>query len=121
MFTFTPKVICPESNGSNSLMIFKIVVFPVPLSPIKATRSPRLISKEISEKSRLLSKDLDRASTVRTSFPLVILGSKRIFISACSSVGFSRRSILFNNFSRLSARLMDFSRLKDFNFVITAS
>ena len=37
------------------------------------------------------------------------------------AVGFSKTSILFNIFSRLSARLIDFSRLKLFSFSITAS
>ncbi len=38
-----------------------------------------------------------------------------------SSTGFSMRSILSNIFSRLSARLIDFSRLKDFSLAITSS
>ena len=42
-------------------------------------------------------------------------------MASLTSVGFSRTSILSNIFSRLSALLMDFSRLKDFNFSMTAS
>ena len=38
-----------QSASIISLIIFKMVVFPVPLSPIRATRSPRFISKERSE------------------------------------------------------------------------
>ena len=40
---------------------------------------------------------------------------------ADDGVGFSMRSILSSSFSRLSARLIDFSRLKDFSFAITSS
>ena len=65
--------------------------------------------------------DFARFDTVRTSFPLTTFGSNTILISVLSSTGFSIRSILSNIFSRLSARLMDFSRLNDFNFVITSS
>ena len=101
--------------------IFKIVVFPVPLFPMIATRSPRLISKFRSWKSVCPGKALERCSTVSTSFPLVMRGYRRIRISERTSVGFSSTSILSSIFSRLSARLMDFSRLKDFSFAMTSS
>ena len=40
----------------------------------------------------------------------------KMHIRALTSDGFSRTSILSSIFSRLSARLIDFSRLNDFNF-----
>ena len=121
MWTLEPRMISPSSGSTRPLMIFKIVVFPVPLSPIIATRSPRFTSKLRSVNSVWEPKDFARPFTVSTSFPLKIFGSRRISMASLTSVGFSRTSILSNIFSRLSALLMDFSRLKDFNFSMTAS
>ena len=111
----------PLSGGIMPLISFNIVVLPVPLLPIKATRSPRLISKLILLKRVLPSNDLVRSVTVRTSLPLITDGSSLMFILALSSTGLSTTSILSSIFSRLSARLMDFSRLNCFNLAITSS
>ena len=102
-------------------MIFSRVVLPVPLLPMIATRSPRLISKSTWEKRGWASKDLLNSLTVSTSLPLITSGSSRISMESSMSTGFSTRSILSSIFSRLSARRMDFSRLKDFSLVMTAS
>ncbi len=48
-----PDVISPESGASRSFKIFKMVVFPVPLFPMMATRSPRLMSKSTSLEQEL--------------------------------------------------------------------
>ena len=104
-----------------SFKIFKIVVVPVPLLPMMAMRSPRFTSKSTFSKSVKEPKDFESPRTVSTSFPLMTLGSKRMVMASFTSVGFSSTSILESIFSRLSARLMDFSRLKDFNFAITSS
>ena len=78
--TLEPRVNLPLSASISPLMIFNMVVLPVPLLPIRATRSPRLISKEMSLKSVCPGKDLERLSTVRTSFPLTNLGSREMRI-----------------------------------------
>ena len=121
MCTLVPRRIVPLSGASSPFMIFRMVVLPVPLSPITATCSPLFSVKPISSNRRRESKDLDRFSTERTSFPLTYFGSREICISVRASVGFSKRSILSSIFSRLSARLIDFSRLKDFNLAMTSS
>ena len=59
-------------------------------------------------------------STVRTSDPLIQDGSREKCISRTLSTGFSTGVIRSNIFSRLSARLMDFSRLKERSFSMTA-
>ena len=118
--TLEPSLISPESAGRISLIIFKIVVFPVPLLPIRATRSPRLMSKLMSVKSVLSSNALLKCETLKTSLPLITDGFSSIFILSFISAGLSTTSSLSSIFSRLSARLMDFSRLNCFNFVITS-
>ena len=62
-----------------------MVVLPVPLLPMRATRSPRLMSKEILENKVCPGKALDKSSTVSTSFPLMYLGSKEILEEALNS------------------------------------
>ena len=94
---------------------------PVPLLPMMATRSPRLISKFTSVNKVWLSKDLLRPVTVSTSLPLSTSGSSRMSMESSISMGFSSRSIFSSIFSRLSALRMDFSRLKDLSLAITAS
>ena len=61
------------------------------------------------------------ALSVLLTMAVVMLGVKRTDISAFTSKGFSSRSILFSIFSRLSARLMDFSRLKERSLAMTSS
>ncbi len=70
-----PSRIVPASGSTSSLISFKIVVFPVPLSPMIATCSPRFNAKERSENNVLRSKVFARCSTVKTSFPLSMRGS----------------------------------------------
>ena len=103
------------------MMIFRIVVLPVPLSPMMATCSPFFSSKFRCSNRVREPKDLDRSSTRSTSLPLVNLGSNFRCISARTSVGLSSTSILSSIFTRLSARRMDFSRLKERSFSITSS
>ena len=101
-------------------MIFNKVVLPVPFGPIRATRSSRKISALRPSNRGLLPNDFETSFNVRTSFPLTTSGSMLRRMSALYSVGFSKTSILFKAFSRLSARLIDFSRLNCFNFLITS-
>ena len=111
----------PLTASTTPLMIFKIVVFPVPLSPMTATCSPLFKKKERSEKSCWPSKDFSFSSTLSTSFPLSMRGFNWMCMSSRTSVGFSSTSIFWSIFSRLSARRMDFSRLKERSFSMTAS
>ena len=114
-----PRRQVPESASIIPFIIFRMVVLPVPLAPIRATRSPRLISKLMSSNKWLLPKLFDRWETVRTSLPLTTEGSKSIRMPEDSAKGLSITSILDRSFSRLSARFMDFSRLNCFNLSIT--
>ena len=93
----------------------------MPLLPMRATRSPRLMSMSTFSKRSWGPKAFFRPRTVSTSLPLRMFGSRRMCISSLISAGFSSRSIFSSIFSRLSARLMDFSRLKDFNLAMTSS
>ena len=87
-------------RSTRPLRIFSMVVLPVPLFPMRATRSPRLMSKEILENRVCPGKALDKPSTVSTSFPLMYLGSRgnphlildlqRAFRSAASYPAFFR-------------------------------
>ena len=120
METPAPRLIVPPLLLIFLQMIFNSVVLPVPFGPIRATRSSRKISALNPWNNDLFPKDLDTSFKVRTSFPLMISGSTLRRISALYSVGFSNTSILFKAFSRLSARLIDFSRLNCFNFLITS-
>ena len=54
--------------------------------------------------------------TERTSLPLTREGSSFRWMSVLISIGLSTSVILSNIFSRLSARLMDFSRLNERSF-----
>ena len=54
--------------------IFSNVVLPVPLSPMMATRSPRLISISAFSNSFMLPKDFESPFMVSTSLPLVTAG-----------------------------------------------
>ena len=100
---------------------FKIVVFPVPLSPMIATCSPRFNAKERSENSVLRSKVLPDARRLKRRFRFRCGGSAVSAYRNAPQLVLSSTSILASIFSRLSARLIDFSRLKDFNFVMTSS
>ena len=52
---------------------------------------------------------------------MITLGVSVKCICGSSPAGFSSTSIFSSIFSRLSARLMDFSRLKDLSLAITSS
>ena len=121
METLEPYRILPESARSWRLMIFKRVVFPVPFAPRRPTTSPRLICTFKLRNKALSPKDLESPSIVSTSLPLRTSGSKVIRILLFKTTGLSTSSSLLSIFSRLSARLMDFSRLKERSFVITSS
>ena len=68
-----------------------------------------------------LSKRFPRDSILKTSFPLTSEGSSVKCISLAASAGLSTGVILESIFSLLSARLIDFSRLKERSFSMTAS
>ena len=81
----------PMSADRRPLSIFSIVVLPVPLFPIRATRSPLFIWKETFRNNGWPGKLLARFSTVRTSFPLTVRGSSERRICVWISAGFSTR------------------------------
>ena len=80
-------------------MIFRRVVFPVPLLPMMATRFSALDINVHMGKEVLGAKDFARPRTVSTSFPLITSGSSRISMASSISLGFSMRSILSSIFS----------------------
>jgi len=91
-------------------MMSSSVVLPTPLGPMIATRSPaRTVRSKFSNSARS-PKRLETPRTRSTSSPdrLRAVNRKRTFFSL---TGLSIRSIFSSRFSRLSAALMDFSRL----------
>ena len=65
--------------------------------------------------------DLLKSLMDKTSLPLSKWGVSVMFILLVKVTGFSRTSILSSIFSLLSARFIDFSRLKERSFAITSS
>ena len=78
-------------------------VFPVPLFPIRATFSPRLMSMEYGKINCGCQRTLPGPSAIRTSFPLITEGVRVRCMEALTSTGLSSRSTLARSFSRLSA------------------